>query len=65
MKVKILPEAEAEIRDAADWYEQKRVGLGTEFAAAFRDRRDELASNPARFVLSDDSPEGQCIRACH
>ena len=31
MRVRILPEAQAEIEDAAEWYEQARRGLATEF----------------------------------
>ncbi len=33
MTLRILPEAEAEIGEAAHWYESKRAGLGAEFVA--------------------------------
>ena len=30
-RVRVLPEAEREVEAAADWYEQRRPGLGIEF----------------------------------
>jgi plasmid stabilization system protein ParE len=34
LKIRLRPEVEAEIADAADWYEARSTGLGTEFLRA-------------------------------
>ena len=38
--------ARAEFDDAADWYEQRRTGLGTAFTAAIQRTLDQIGSQP-------------------
>jgi toxin ParE1/3/4 len=53
------PEAEAELIEAARFYNRRRPGLGDEFAAAVDAAVAVIAERPARFrVLEDD------IRRC-
>ena len=48
--LRVLPEAEEELTEAARWYETKRTGLGVELIAtvdrAFDDIRDASLSHP-------------------
>ncbi len=46
LPVRLLPEARAEFDDAADWYEQRRPGLGVDFIARVRVVLDQIAANP-------------------
>lgn len=39
--------ARAEFDDAADWYEQRRAGLGATFTAAVQRVLDQIAAQPA------------------
>jgi toxin ParE1/3/4 len=43
------PEAEAEITEAAEWYDDQRPGLGDEFLAAVRDAAVRAVEAPARY----------------
>lgn len=45
----IRPEAEAEVADAARWYEQRERGLGREFLRAFRAASAVLRRNPFQY----------------
>ena len=56
MTLQFLPEAEDELREAADWYERRQVGLGDEFLAAVNIQLQEILFAPSQFALSDDSP---------
>lgn len=38
--------ARAEFNDAADWYEQRRAGLGAAFTAAVQRVLDQISSQP-------------------
>jgi plasmid stabilization system protein ParE len=40
------PDARAEFDDAADWYEQRRPGLGPVFTEAVQDILDSIAAMP-------------------
>jgi toxin ParE1/3/4 len=46
--VLIRPRAEADLRDARDWYEQQRVGLGDAFLIEVRHAIELLAEQPER-----------------
>lgn len=48
MRVELHPEARAELRSAAFWYEQRRIGLGNEFVT-------EAATALARIGEAGDS----------
>jgi toxin ParE1/3/4 len=46
------PAAEAELVEAAAWYEARRAGLAGEFVRAFRARIDGILEAPDRWPLS-------------
>lgn len=46
MPIRLLPEARVEFDEAADWYEQRQVGLGVDFVAKVGDVLARIASNP-------------------
>jgi len=45
-RVRLRPEAEDDIFEAAEWYEREQAGLGGKFAAAVFSAIDALADNP-------------------
>jgi toxin ParE1/3/4 len=45
----VLPEATAEIEDAARWYQARRLGLGIEFATAVDRALNEISKHPLRW----------------
>ncbi|MCI0570115.1 MAG: type II toxin-antitoxin system RelE/ParE family toxin [Myxococcaceae bacterium] len=47
----IRNEAQADIREAAQWYEAQRAGLGTEFTRAVRALLASVEREPARFPV--------------
>lgn len=49
MKARLLPEAEEEIRLAAQWYEDRETGLGGQFLEAVVDALVEIERHPRRF----------------
>jgi hypothetical protein len=44
MKLRILPEADAEAFAAAEWYDKQRIGLGEEFLQELGDRYEVIRS---------------------
>jgi toxin ParE1/3/4 len=46
--------AEAELAETVDWYENRRVGLGTEFLAEFDAVLARILDNPHRYQIVDD-----------
>ena len=46
LPVRLLPDAKAEFDAAADWYEQRRPGLGADFIARVREVLTRIAANP-------------------
>jgi hypothetical protein len=40
------PEAEADLADARDWYEERRSGLGREFLQCVSEAFDRIQENP-------------------
>jgi toxin ParE1/3/4 len=44
--IRLLPEAIDEFDAAAEWYEQKRAGLGIDFVARVREVFQRIAKNP-------------------
>ena len=46
-----LPEAEAELQHARDWYDAIRPELGERFALAVEEAVDGLANNPLQFAV--------------
>jgi hypothetical protein len=51
----VRPEAQTEIREAAQWYESREVGLGIRFVGELRSALVHIADNPLRFpIVSED-----------
>ena len=46
LRRELLPEAIAEILQAAEWYEDRRLGLGEEFLSAVEQAMDAVAAAP-------------------
>lgn len=46
LPIRLLPEANAEFAQAADWYDQKQAGLGSKFVGRLRDVLNRIAENP-------------------
>lgn len=42
----ILPDAQADLRNARDWYERQRVGLGAAFLLAVEDTFERINRTP-------------------
>lgn len=56
----IRPAAQAELADAAAWYERQRAGLGDSFTEAVQEVIDEIAANPLRYAdVFNDVREAQ------
>jgi plasmid stabilization system protein ParE len=45
------PEAEAEIAEARDWYDDRDSGLGAEFVAVVRSALVAIAENPFQYEI--------------
>lgn len=50
-RLRFNPLAEAELQDAASWYEERMAGLGARFIAAIRHRAGEIVESPRRWPL--------------
>jgi plasmid stabilization system protein ParE len=49
--VRVLPLAEADLRDACDWYGRQRPGLGDEFLQAVEEALRALEAHPERHPI--------------
>lgn len=49
MKIVFKPEAERDLIEAADWYEQKRTGLGADFVHEIGSTIDRIADMPEAY----------------
>lgn len=49
--VRLLPEAEGELFDAAQWYERERTGLGAAFITRVRQAFERLADHPEHHAI--------------
>ncbi len=61
MNVRIDPQAEAETREAAAWYEERRPGLGLEFLAAVDDGVQRIRAAPERYSRLETLPDEQAV----
>lgn len=50
LRVRVTPEAEADIAEAFDWYEEAQQDLGTRFLEAVRDAATLVGDNPEMFA---------------
>jgi len=64
MNLRVLTVADAELREAARWYENRRLGLGIEFTNAVEQVFEIIEQQPLRFPTSDESPDGVDVREC-
>ena len=55
-------QARHEFDEAADWYEQRRAGLGTTFVAAVERVLDQAAVNPRRYAKALEGVHGGLVR---
>jgi plasmid stabilization system protein ParE len=60
-KVVFRRASQREFGDAALWYEERRIGLGSEFRAEIERAIESVAQNPARFPIMHR--DIRCIRA--
>ena len=51
----IRPEAEADLAEGFDWYEQRRSGLGGEFLNEVQTRLRSIEQNPLRYAAVSDT----------
>jgi plasmid stabilization system protein ParE len=47
----VRPEAEADLVEAFDWYDDRRAGLGNEFLTAVDTALEQIIENPLRFAV--------------
>jgi len=57
VRVDLRPEARAELRAAALWYEERRDGLGDELMAAVATTLDRISAAPELFALWPGVPQ--------
>ncbi|MBK7582510.1 MAG: type II toxin-antitoxin system RelE/ParE family toxin [Myxococcales bacterium] len=63
LRLIIEPEAETELEEAADRYEESVPGLGLEFLEEMRQRTRDVLDNPQRFPPFGGVGGGQCAHA--
>jgi plasmid stabilization system protein ParE len=56
------PEAAAELRDAAAWYERRRQGLGDEFVDEVKATIEQIGADPMRFARYEGRPLKKSVR---
>ena len=49
--VKLLPDAEAEVKEACKWYETKQVGLATKFLKELDYYLQQISNNPMQYQV--------------
>ena len=63
MRLELHPEARAELRRAAVWYEERRPGLGDEFISAISASLDRISDAPESYpAWPSTRAEGALIR---
>ena len=55
--------AEAELQDAATWYDERSPGLGLRFVLAVRKKSDEILESPQRWPLAAGSDSRMDLRS--
>ena len=56
-RVEITSEANQDVADAYEFYEQKQPGLGEAFLVAFERRCKDLTRHPANYGLIPEDPK--------
>jgi plasmid stabilization system protein ParE len=49
MRLRVAPEADEELAEAAEWYEARRTGLGVEFVAVIDRALEDILSAPLTY----------------
>jgi plasmid stabilization system protein ParE len=49
MRLRVAPEAEEELAEAAEWYEARRTGLGVDFVAVIDRALEDIVSAPLTY----------------
>lgn len=63
MNVRVLPQAQRDVREAAQWYDSRQIGLGTEFLDEFQTALEDIETDPQRFpVLEVPLPTSRIIK---
>jgi plasmid stabilization system protein ParE len=62
MKLRIDPAAEEEARQAAQWYEDRRRGLGLEFLVAVDAALQRIRDDPHQFPTLETLPDEPHVR---
>jgi toxin ParE1/3/4 len=62
MKLRVDPGAEEEAQQAAQWYEDRRPGLGVEFLAAVDEAVQRIANDPLAFAVLETLSEESNVR---
>ena len=63
--LELLPRAEKEMAQAADWYEARRDGLGKRFLDEVEAMFERIAAGPARFPRwVDDARYQRAVLSC-
>jgi len=62
MKLRIHAAAEQEAQQAAQWYEDRRVGLGFEFLAAVDTALQRIGDDPLQFPILETLPDEPSVR---
>ena len=62
MRIRVLSPAIEEIADAAQWYDDQRAGLGSEFWRAVDDTLAMIERNPHRFGKSEFATDDMDLR---
>jgi plasmid stabilization system protein ParE len=58
----VRPLAEADVREAAFWYESKREGLGAEFILELDALYERIAQNPRQFPAIEEETHRALLR---
>ena len=62
MNVRIRPEAEQELYEAAAWYERREVGLGLRFLQSYENALRRVQNEPDNLPAHDAATQGRDIR---
>ena len=57
--IRFRPQVAGDLREAVQWYDEKRSGLGGEFVAEFWSAIDTITDRPLSFAIT-----GTGLRAC-
>jgi plasmid stabilization system protein ParE len=58
-------EAQADIREAALWYESREASLGIRFIGEVRTSLQHIADNPLRFPIVGEDVRALCFTSFH